>query len=211
MRVALVIADTRLPARALWQPLLAESDLVVAADGGANRAFDKGIEVDWLIGDLDGALPSTLSRMRKDRVKRVDDPYSTDLEKVMRFLQKRKIQRVYIIGAIGGRLDHTLGTLAALAEWGKKMDVQVVDDHFTTTLVTKKAMIAAPEGTMVSLVAPGGARGITTKGMRWDLVDHELSFSSLGIHNEVRTSPAEVRVKAGTLFLLRAHYVKRHR
>ena len=211
MRVALVIADTLLPPRALWQPLLDEADLVVAADGGANRAFDEGLDVDWLIGDLDGTLPSTLGRMKKQRVLRDDDRYSTDLEKVMRFLAKRKVGRVYVIGAIGGRLDHTLGTLAMLAQWGTRLDVQVFDDHFTTTLVRKKSTIEAPEGTMVSLVAPGGAKGVTTKGLRWDLTDHDLPFSSLGIHNEVRRSPAQVRVRSGTLFLLRAHYVKRHR
>lgn len=211
MRAALVIADSRLPPRGLWRPLLDEADLVVAADGGANRAFDQEVEVDWLIGDLDGARPSTLARMKKQRVKRVDDPYSTDLEKVMQFLAKRKVGRVFIIGATGGRLDHTLGTLAVLAEWGRKMDVRVVDDHFTTTLVQKMARIVAPVGTMVSLVAPAGATGVTTKGLRWDLKDHELGFSSLGVHNEIRKSPAEVRVRSGTLFLLRAHYVKRHR
>ena len=211
MRVALVIADTRLPARALWQEHLEEADLVVAADGGANRAFDKDVKVDWLIGDLDGALPSTLARIKESRVKKIEDPYSTDLEKVMRFLKGERIKRVYIIGAIGGRLDHTLGTLAMLAAWGRTMDVRVIDDHFTTTLVRRHATIDAPEGTMVSLVSPGGARGVTTKGLRYDLTDHDLPFSSLGIHNELARRKAEVRVKSGTLFLMRAHYVNRHR
>jgi thiamine pyrophosphokinase len=210
MRVALVIADTRLPPRALWQELLDEADLVVAADGGANRAFEKDVKVDWLIGDLDGALPSTLARLQKGRVKKIEDPYSTDLEKVMRFLKDRGVGRVSIIGAIGGRLDHTLGTLAVLADWGRVLDVRVIDEHFTTTLVKKKATIHAPEGTMVSLIAPGGASGVTTRGFRYELKDRALPFSSLGIHNEVRTNPAEVRVKKGTLFLMQAHYIKRH-
>lgn len=210
MRVALVIGDAPLPARPWWKPLLEEADLVVAADGGANRALAKGIAVDWIIGDLDGVLPTTLARFEKRRVKRSRDRYSTDLEKVMRFLQARRVDRVHMIGVTGGRLDHTLGTLAVLAEWGRRMDVRVVDGHFTTTLVGPKATIHAPEGTLVSLVAPSGAKGVTTVGLRYELKDATLPFSSLGIHNEVVRDPAQVRVRQGALFLMRAHYVRRH-
>jgi thiamine pyrophosphokinase len=211
MRVALVIADTALPPERLWRPLLKRADLVVAADGGINRAVDAGIPVDWLVGDLDGSLPVNIERMRRGRVRRILDPYSTDLEKVMRFLERRRMDRVYIVGAIGARLDHTMGTMAVLLEWGDRLGVRVVDEHFTTTLVSRRASFRAPRGTMVSLIAPGGASGVTTTGLRYDLRDHALPFSSIGIHNEVRKSPVTVAVREGRLLLMRAHYVKPHR
>lgn len=207
---AVIVADTDLPPRDVWGPLVRKADLVVAADGGANRALAAGIRVDWLVGDLDGALASTLERIPKRRTRLLRDPYSTDLEKAFRFCQDRGVGRVDVIGAIGGRLDHTLGSVAVLVEWGRKMRVAVVDDHFTTTLVRSRTRFRAPIGTLVSLIAPGGAEGVTTTGLRFELKNRRLPFSSLGIHNEVRRNPVEVSHTGGTLILMRAHYVRRH-
>ncbi|MBI2078992.1 MAG: thiamine diphosphokinase [Euryarchaeota archaeon] len=207
---ALVIGDFDLPPRPILDPLVAGSTLTVAADGGANRAFDAGIPVDWVVGDLDGILPNVLSSISPKRVRRDNDPDRTDLEKALAFVARRKVKAAKLVGVTGGRLDHTLGTLAILAAWRARIDLEVVDEHFATTVVDKEATFRAPKGTMVSLVAPTLARGVTTSGLRFPLRDHDLPFSPLGIHNEVVRNPVRVRVHEGFLFLMRSHHVRPH-
>jgi thiamine pyrophosphokinase len=85
-----------------------------------------------------------------------------------------------------------------------------VDDRFESLLVRRVERFEARLGTVVSLIAPAGASGVTTRGLRWPLEDAPLEFSTLGIHNEVVESPVEVRVDRGPLFLLRGRFVEPH-
>lgn len=206
----LVVGDIALPPPSILKPLVRGADLVVAADGGANRALEAGVKVDWVVGDLDGILPDVLARFPKSRIRRDANPYRTDLEKVMGFLSRRKGRRVVLTGVTGGRLDHTLGTLAVLAAWRGRFTLRVVDEHFVTTLVERSATFRAAKGTMVSLMAPAGARGVTTRGLRFALQDRDLDFSPLGIHNEVAHNPVRITVREGLLYLMRSHGVKPH-
>lgn len=210
MATALVIADTDLPLRPILAGLRKKADLVVAADGGADRALDVGITPDWVIGDMDGILPGTLRRFPAARIRRDTDPDSSDLEKVMRFLSRRRIKNVVLTGVFGGRLDHTLANLAVMARWHKRFRLRAVDEHFTTIVVDPSARFRAPRGTMVSLVAPAGAKGVSTSGLRFGLKDEDLPFSTLGIHNHVVRSPVRVSVRKGPLFLMRSHEVHPH-
>ena len=210
MAHALVIGDIDLPSKPILAPLVKDATFVVAADGGANRAFDAGIAVDWVIGDLDGVLPEVLARIPPGRVRKDEDRDHTDLEKAVAFVARRRMRNVVLTGVTGGRLDHTLGTLATLATWRDRLAMRVVDDHFVTTIVGGSTSFRAPKGTMVSLVAPAGARGVTTTGLRFPLTDSDLPFSPLGIHNEVARNPVRVRVREGVLYLMRSHQVRPH-
>ena len=207
---ALVIGDIGLPPRPVLDPLVRGASLVVAADGGANRAKEAGVAVDWVVGDLDGILPDVLAGFPASRVRRDADPQHTDLEKALAFLARRKARTVKLIGVTGGRLDHTLGAMAILAAWHRRFDLEVVDEHFSTIAVDGAATFRAPKGTMVSLIAPTLARGVTTTGLRFALKDQDLAFSPLGIHNEVVRNPVRVRVRDGLLFLMRSHDVRPH-
>jgi thiamine pyrophosphokinase len=64
---------------------------------------------------------------------------------------------------------------------------------------------------VVSLIAPGGCRGVTTRGLRWELQDADLPFSPRGVHNELVGERAEVEVRDGVLLVFRGRWVERHR
>jgi thiamine pyrophosphokinase len=209
-KAALVVADATPAPRRLVRGVLPGVDTIVGVDGGADRALKAGLRVDWLIGDLDGVTAATRSRIPKNRTIHDPDPDHTDLEKAIRFLHGRGYRAATIVGATGGRLDHTLGTLAILAAWHKRMDLRVVDQDFTTVIVDPSIEFEAPIGTMVSLLAPAGATGVTTRGLRFALRGKRLPFSPLGIHNEVASNPVRVEVRRGPLFLLRSHRVRPH-
>ena len=51
---ALVILNSTLPQKSKYQNFLEQADLILCADGGANRAFEAGIEPDFDIYFLVG-------------------------------------------------------------------------------------------------------------------------------------------------------------
>jgi len=116
-----------------------------------------------------------------------------------------------LVGGHGGRLDHalaTMGALAAVAAPGRRVEAWMGPAHVAVT-VDEVPVLGRP-GELVSLVPLGGAvDGVTTTGLRWPLADAHLPFGSTwGVSNEVVADPADpagVTVTAGVLAVVRPH------
>lgn len=207
---ALVVANGDLPSRELLQRLAAGAGLVVGADAGADGVLEAGLRLDAVVGDLDSASAATKSQTSAEVVEDADVDH-TDLEKAVAFCIGRGATRVDVAGAGGGRADHALANLSVLRQFRGRADVRLMDDLFETRLVPGEADIAGPPGTVVSLVAVGRCEGVTTKGLRWELHERTLEFSPYGVHNEVASQPASVRVRSGDLYLFVGRWVEPHR
>ncbi|GBD22376.1 Thiamine pyrophosphokinase [bacterium HR29] len=207
---ALVLADGEFPSPQLLRELAEAADVVVAADGAADKALAAGIEPDVVIGDLDSVSGEARARLGPDRLLEDDDRYRTDLEKAIAWAIGRGCTAVDVAGFGGGRADHALANLSVLVLFRGQASIRLVDDQFEVRLVDGEARVEAEPGTVVSLVAIGTCRGVTTENLRWNLHDATLRFSPLGVHNEVEASPASVRVREGDLLLFQGRWVERH-
>jgi thiamine pyrophosphokinase len=189
---------------------LARDALVVCADGAVRYALDAGIEAHAVVGDLDSIgetrhLLLTTTIVVEDR-----NPSTTDLQKAVDWAIAAGRTDITIAAAGGGRADHHLANLSMLTLYRGRARVVIADDLFDISLVEGTATIEAEPGTVVSLVALGRCEGVRTHGLRWDLADFTLDFSPLGVHNEVRESPATVEVVSGDLLLFRGRFVEKH-
>jgi len=208
---ALLFANGDLPSRALIDALRAQADLVVAADGGVDKALASGVKVDVVVGDLDSASLEARASLPEDAVCPSGDTDSTDLQKAVAFCIERGGSVIDIVAAGGGRADHALANLSVLTLFGRRATIRVVDDLFSVELVVETAVIDSEPGAVISLVAIGPCRGVTTTGLRWNLTNAALDFSPRGIHNEVANSPATVSVARGDLLLFCGRWVEKHR
>ena len=90
-----------------------KDDLIIAADAGYLTAKEMGIVPDVLLGDFDTLgernIPDGIECLRVPREK--DD---TDTQLAVRTAIERGAKEIVIIGGLGGRIDHTLSTLAIL-------------------------------------------------------------------------------------------------
>ncbi len=206
----LVVADGELPSAGLMRLLAAEAELVVAADGGADKALSVGVRPDAVVGDLDSVSLEARAVLPLDAFHHAPSLDATDLQKAIDYALGRGATRVDVVAAGGGRADHALANLSVLPLYRGLAAVRVVDDLFEIELVESEVRIDAPVGTVVSLVAIGECRGVTTRGLRWDLANHTLIFSPYGVHNEVARNPATVSVESGDLLLFRGRWVEKH-
>ena len=207
---ALVVANGEPCSQVLAAELRAGAAIVVAADGGADRALALGIEPDAVVGDLDSASDEARATLPADRFHHVGRLDMTDLQKAIGFALERGAQEVDVICAGGGRADHALANLSVLATFRGRAHVVIHDDLFAICLVDGSEEFTAEPGTVVSLVAIGDCHGVSTSGLRWDLFESTLGFSPLGVHNEVVRSPARVSVATGDLLLFRGRWVEHH-
>src|SRR5262245_62117744 len=160
------------PVDARWHDALPVDAFVIAADSGLEHVRALGRHADLVVGDFDSVHPATLDAARAAG-SRVDqhpaDKDATDLELALRAAQRHGADRVTVIGAGGGRLDHFRANLLLLAhpDWaGLTVQAYVGDAH--VQVVRRAVELQGAVGSLVTLLPVGGpARGVRTAGLRW--------------------------------------------
>ncbi len=205
MKTAVIIAHGDLAVTPEVEALVRRADLVVAVDGGAGAALAQGWWPHILVGDLDSAPLDVLARMQAHGVEvrryppRKDE---TDTELALRVALERGATEVYLLGALGGRVDHSLANLLLLAlPELEGVRVTVVAGRQRIYAIRGEAEIAGRAGDLVSLLPIGGdAEGVWSSGLEYPLQGGTLRFGApRGISNVLTAPPATVRVERGLL------------
>jgi thiamine pyrophosphokinase len=193
-------AIERLPARAL----------VIAADSGYDHARAHGIDVDELVGDLDSISPDALEAAKAAGVP--IDLYpaakdATDLALALLTARDAGAVHITVIAGDGGRLDHLLTGLLALAD-PALADVVVeawIGDTWVRALHGPgRAEIHGRPGELITLAAVGGpAIGVRTEALIYPLHDETLEpGSTRGVSNVFEGTEATVSLTEGALLIV---------
>ncbi len=187
---------------------LPDPDYLIAADSGLLSALDLGFHADVLVGDLD-SLPHELIPQGLEVIRHPEDKDATDLELAFELALRRDPQRIVLVGAEGGRLDHELGAVAVVCSdrWSSVPEIDWVRVDATCSVVRSMRRLQGDRGSLVSLLAVGGdALGVTTGGLKWPLVGETLYYgSSRGMSNRIVKPEFTVSVEAGTLLAILAY------
>lgn len=188
--------------------ILNRAEYVIAADGGANWLDALGRVPDLLVGDMDSVEPAVLGRLQERGChiqRHAAQKDETDAELALTAAAALSPQEIIVLGALGGRIDHTLGNLALLTM--PELDgilTYVWDGVSLTWLITESTEIWGAPGDTVSLVPWGGdAEGIVTEGLSYPLQGETLDMGpSRGISNVLAEVPARVALQAGRLLVV---------
>jgi thiamine pyrophosphokinase len=188
--------------------LIRPDDEIVCADGGTRHALALDLRPAMVIGDLDSLADAERRRLESAGVafrQHPRDKNETDLELAIRYALERRPSAILIIGALGERLDHTLGNIALLADPALAGSDARLDDGLEEVLLCRhEAYILGSPGELVSLIPWGGAaRGIRTTGLKWPLRDETLyPEKTRGISNEMLEHDARVSLNSGLLLII---------
>lgn len=200
------------PAAPVRLPLpLASGSIVVAADSGLDR-IPGAVRAHHVVGDLDSVSDAGLLQARTGGASVHEHPAdkdATDLELALDLIvdtlaPESGIDRLLVVGAGGGRLDHQLGDLLALS--GPRLAGLEVTARFgpaTVTMVrpgSERTLTGRPHEQVSLLPLHGPANGVTTTALRWALVDaHLAAGTTRAMSNEFTGATAAVRLSAGVL------------
>ena len=209
---ALIVADGAVPDRAdldaTWPGWADGVELIVAADGGARVAARLGLAPTLVVGDGDSLGPAELDRLRVAGVEVRSAPVDkdeSDTELAIFEALARGADRLTIVAAFGGRLDHTLANLWLLALPSLAgRQVELLDGSTRVTVVAARADGGATRhvlgrgrpGDLVSLLPLGpDVEGVTTENLRYPLRDEPLPLGpARGLSNVRAEGPGEVAV-----------------
>ncbi len=203
-----IFANGELPDPRKAAGLVKPDDLVVCADGGSHYALALGLVPDLIIGDLDSVREQDKAAIQAAAVpvqRHSHDKNETDLELALQYALEQHPSAVVVVGALGKRLDHSLGNLAMLASPAlASVDIRFDDGLEEAFFCRGESNIEGRAGEIVSLIPWGAAaEGVRTEGLRWPLHGETLyPDKTRGISNELLGSTARVAIDSGLLLII---------
>jgi len=208
MQRIIIFANGELPDLNKARFLLQEDDYIICADGGTRHALALDVQPDLIVGDMDSAEKEQLQKFRNDNVPLELYPHNkneTDLELAIDHAIKRESKQIIIIAALGGRLDHTLGNLALLADVRlSTLDIRLDDGVEEIVVCRDQVEVHGRSGDIVSLIPwQGAVSDIQTKDLKWHLNKETLyPDKTRGISNEMLGATASISVGSGLLLIV---------
>ncbi|NCO22330.1 MAG: thiamine diphosphokinase [Rhodobacterales bacterium] len=166
---------------------LAHAPVLVAADGGADRAIAANRLPDWVIGDLDSITPATRARIGA-RV--IHDP-SQDTTDFQKCLARLDVPLILGLGFLGGRVDHELATLGAMVAH-RGAPIVLIGAYDVIVHVPGAMTLRLEAGMRCSLFPMAQVTGVS-KGLDWPIAG--LTFAPGG------RAGTSNRVTAGSVHL----------
>ena len=135
---------------------------VIAADGGVNFLTEKNISPELVIGDLDSVSEQKIHNIEPEKIIRISEQNSTDLEKVLFNTQS---PLTIGIGFLGAQIDHELAALSALVKFSHKKII-FIGEHDIVFLVPPSFSLRSFNGMRVSLY-PLDEVKVHSDGLKW--------------------------------------------
>jgi thiamine pyrophosphokinase len=202
MKHTLILANGTPPTKKLLLQHIQTSDYFVCADGGANIAAQFGVRPNFIIGDLDSIKSNTIKQFKSVPTQLIKDQYSTDLEKALTYVIRQKYTEIVVLGADGGRIDHSIGNLSALIKYSRKANISFVMKNGILLPVTRERVLDIPIGTIVSLIPLTLCEGIITSGLKWNLKNESLCLGKReSTSNLATSSPVKIQIRQGNLIV----------
>ncbi len=179
-------------------------DVIIAVDAGFEYLKKIDVVPNMVMGDFDslGYEPLEIRHVKfsahKDK---------SDMELAISRAKTMKCDSLYVFGALGGRLDHTIANLYIFADACEQgMYVCMVDEEIAIFFVSGPDVFEADareSGTVSVFSMSDVSHGVFERGMEWDIDDVDLSNrTSLGLSNELIGQPVMIGVESGTLMIV---------
>jgi thiamine pyrophosphokinase len=174
------------------------ANVIVAADGGANRLLEIGVEPHFTVGDFDSI--SEEAKAHAGEMVEIEDQDQSDCDKLLEFVQHRGWPSVTLIGAEGSRIDHMLGILqsAARAQVQVSLAYRVQFGQVFRAPVVRELELHG----RFSLMPIYDCQGVTLCGARWPLECAEFSPKTISSLSNEADGTVEIAISVGAAILL---------
>lgn len=184
-------------------------DIVIAADGGANAAYNEGIVPHYLIGDFDSIDKNVLEYFKGKGS--IIEGYSEEKDYLDTELCLNKAislgaKEIVYLGGIGNRLDHNLGNIHLLYKTVKLgINSYILSKTSDVYICESSFKISGKIGDTISIVPLHQTiKGITLKGFKYPLNNNSFKFGDVfGTCNILLEKEGYIEIKEGCLAIIK--------
>ena len=175
-----IICDGVFPKSEYPRYLIRTADFIICCDGAlvkflrnSKAIFGEQRLPDLVTGDMD-TLSESMQKKYADIIVKEDEQEHNDQTKAVRWALNNLegIESIYIIGATGGRADHTIGNAALLMEYTRMFDlnginIESITDNGTIFPINDTIEFDCGTGREVSIFTPDNTLRIKSEGLMY--------------------------------------------
>lgn len=186
--------------------------LTIGVDAGVKQAAKLGIALDMAVGDFDTLGEENIKKYDiKHVMKLCPQKDETDTEAAVHYILSQHPEEVWILGATGGRMDHTLANIHLLACFaGSGVQAWIFDANNKISMIDRDCVIKKDSyyGKYFSFLPyTENVTGLSLRGFAYPLENADISIhraQSLGISNEFLDETAEIKIKSGMIIAIQS-------
>lgn len=183
---------------------LSSAQRIICCDGAVDKLIPLGYEPDWIVGDLDSISDSSLARYRA-RIIATSDQQRNDFTKAFKLCLARGWRDIVVIGATGGREDHTLGNLSLLVDFARQLKIVLLSDTGCFLPLTDSSSLDVVIGQQISIFSFDPETSISSKGLKYPLNNIKLNRWWQASLNEADSQRVSLDFSGGPLLVFLAY------
>ena len=179
-----IICDGSFPKKEYPKYLICNADFIICCDGAlakflrhSEKIFGEEKLPDLVIGDMD-TLSSSMQKKYSEIIIRESEQEHNDQTKAVRWALNNieEIGAIHILGATGGRADHTIGNLSLLMEYTRMFDlkdicIEIVSDDGIIFPINDTIEFDCGQGREISIFSPDSTLKIKSTGLMYKTDD----------------------------------------
>jgi len=185
-KTVVIICDGQFPRTEYPRYLIRSADFTICCDGAlvkylrnSRDIFGEDRTPDLVIGDMD-TLSSKMQKKYSSLIVKVEEQEHNDQTKAVRWAisNVKDLEHIYILGATGKRVDHTIGNASLLMEYTRMFDleglginIEMVSDTGTAFAVNDTFEMDCGLGRQVSIFSPDNSLNIKSTGLEYPTDD----------------------------------------
>lgn len=184
---------------------------IIAVDKGLESLDKLKILPNYIVGDFDSIDKEVFSKYDNGNIKIIKlnpEKDYTDTHTALKLAIDLKSSSVYILGAMGKRIDHALANIHILREaLDSNIECKILDLNNEIQLITTgKYEVQNSEYKYVSLIPlTTKVEGVTLNGFKYPLNNAILEIGcSIGVSNELVDTTATIEIKFGVLIMIKS-------
>ena len=179
-----IICDGKFPRTEYPHYLIRTADYIICCDGALKKFLRNSLSIfgeerlpDLVIGDMD-TLPASMQKKYADIILKETEQEHNDQTKAVRWALNnlKGIETIHILGATGGRADHTIGNTSLLMEYTrmfnlKDITIEMVSDDGTIFPINDTIEFECGPGRSISIFTPDNSLRIRSEGLMYPTDD----------------------------------------
>lgn len=164
-----IIANGEFPSYEPALDILRRAKVIVCCDGAYDSFLRQKIETSADIvvtGDGDSLSQELIARCGESFICDKSTEYN-DLQKALKCCQKRKYDRVLLLGCEGKREDHFIANLSILVTYSEKMDLAMLTRHGIFQVIRENATLSSFNGQQVSIFSKDPHLPLSFEGLKY--------------------------------------------
>ena len=175
-----IICDGSFPRTEYPRYLIRTADFIICCDGALTKFLRHSKTIfgserlpDLVIGDMD-TLSTSMQKKYSDIIIKENEQEHNDQTKAVRWAINNlpDIESIHILGATGGRADHTIGNLSLLMEYTRMFDlkeifIESISDEGVAFPANDTIEFDCGEGREISIFSPDNNLRIKSEGLMY--------------------------------------------